>query len=144
MLQPTLLKKLLPYIIKPITYLINTSLSNGEFAANWRTAIIKPPLKKPGLELMTENYRPVSNLSFLSKLLEKCALVRFNNHYNENNLMPSYQSSYREHHSCETALVRLTNDLLWNMEVQWVTALVATDLSVAFNMVDHTVLLEVL
>ena len=54
-LQPTLLKKLLPYIIKPITYLINTSLSNGVFAANWKTAIIKPLLKKPGLQLMTKN-----------------------------------------------------------------------------------------
>ena len=53
-IQPTLLKKLLPYIIKPITYLINTSLSNGVFAANWKTAIIRPLLKKPGLELMTK------------------------------------------------------------------------------------------
>ena len=93
---------------------------------------------------MTKNYRLVSNLSFLSKLLEKCALVRFNNHCKENDLMPSYQSAYREHHSCKTTLVRLTNDLLWNMEVQWVTALVAIDLSVTFNMVDHTVLLKVL
>ena len=82
-------------------------------------------------------------MSFLSKLLEKCALVRFNNHCKENDLMPLYQSAYREHHSCETALVRLTNDLLWNMEMQWVMALVAIDLSAAFNTVDHTVLLKV-
>ena len=53
-LQPALLKKLLPYIIKPITYPINTSLSNGVFVSNWKTAIIKPLLKKPGLELMTK------------------------------------------------------------------------------------------
>ena len=58
--------------------------------------------------------------------------------------MPSYQSAYREHHSYTTTLVRLPNNLLWNMEVQQVTALVAIDLSVAFNMVDHLVLLEVL
>ena len=103
------------------------------FAANWKTAIIRPLLKKPGLELMTKNYRPVSNLSFLSKLLEKCALVRFNNHCKENDLMPSYQSAYREHHSCKTALVRLTNDLLWSMDRQSVMALVAIDLSAAFN-----------
>ena len=45
-IQQTLLKKLLPYIIKPITYLINTSLSNGVFAANWKTTIIRPLLKK--------------------------------------------------------------------------------------------------
>ena len=143
-IQPTLLKKLIPCIIKPITHLINTSFSSGVFAANWKTAIIRPLLKKPSLDLKTKNYRPVSNLSFLSKLLEKCALVRFNNHCKENNLMPSHQSAYREHHSCEIALVRLTNDLLCSMENQWVTALVAIDLSVAFDKVDLTVLLKVL
>ena len=58
--------------------------------------------------------------------------------------MPSHQSAYREHHSCETALVRLTNDLLWSMEKQRVTALVAIDLSAAFDTVDHTLLLKVL
>ena len=105
-----------------------------------KTAIIRPLLKKPGLELMTKNYRPVRNLSFLSKLLEKCVLVRFNNHCKENDLIPSHQSAYREHHSCETALVRLTNDLLWSMERQQVTALVAIDLLAAFDTVDHTVL----
>ena len=93
---------------------------------------------------MTKNYRPVSNLSFLSKLLEKCALVRFNSHCKENDLMPSYQSAYREHHSCETALIRPTNDLLWSMERQRVMTLVAIDLPAAFNTVDHTVLLQFL
>ena len=72
-LQPTLLKKLLPYIIKPITYLINISLSNRVFAANWKTAIIKPLLKKPGLELMTKNYRLVSNLFPLKIIGEVCS-----------------------------------------------------------------------
>ena len=89
-IQLTLLKKLLPCIIKPITYLINTSLSSGVFAANWKTAIIRPFLKNPSLELKTKNYRPVSNFCFLSKLLEKCVLERFNNHCKENDLMPSH------------------------------------------------------
>ena len=62
----------------------------------------------------------------------------------KNDLMPSYQSAYREHHSCKTALVRLTNDLLWSMERQQVMALVAIDLSAGFDTVDHTVLLKVL
>ena len=58
--------------------------------------------------------------------------------------MPSYQSAYREHHSCKTSIDRLTNDLLWSMERHRVTALVAIDLSAAFDTVDHTVLLKVL
>ena len=93
---------------------------------------------------MCKNYRSVSNLSFLSKILEKCALLQFNNHCIVNNLLPDYQSAYREHFSCETALVKLVDDMLWNMEEQKVTAVVAIDLSVAFDTVDHDVLLDVL
>ena len=62
----------------------------------------------------------------------------------ENNLLPGYQSVYREHFSCETALVKLIDDILLNMEGQELTALVAIDLSASFNTVDHDVLLDVL
>ena len=86
----------------------------------------------------------MSNLPFLSKVVEKSVLLRFNRHCNENNLMPSYQSAYRANFSCKTALVKLTNDLLWAMEYQEVTPLVAIDLSVAFDTVDHDMLLSVL
>ena len=109
-----------------------------------KTAIIKPLLKKAGLELICKNYRPVSNLSFLSNILEKCALLQFNNHCTVNNLLPDYQSAYREHFSCETTLVKLLDDIVWNMETQKITAVVVIDLSAAFNTVDHDVLLDVL
>jgi hypothetical protein len=111
---------------------------------NWKTAIIRPALKKPGLDLTPSNYRPVSNLGFLSKVLEKVALSQFMNHSNDNQLMPDYQSAYRQHYSCETALVKMMDDLLWSMERQTVTALVAVDLSAAFDTVDHDILLSVL
>ena len=65
-------------------------------------------------------------------------------HCDENNLMPDYQSAYRANFSCETALLKLTNDLLWAMEHQEVTPLVAIDLSAAFDMVDHDLLLSIL
>ena len=86
----------------------------------------------------------VSNLSFLSKILEKCAPLQFNNHCTVNNLLLDYQSAYREHFSCETALVKLMDDILWNMEAQEITAVVAIDLSAAFDTIDHDVLLDVL
>ena len=70
-----ILKQILPSVITPITNLINKSLEKGVFADKWKTAIIKPLLKKVGLEPICRNYRPVSNLSFLSKLLEKCVLL---------------------------------------------------------------------
>ena len=143
-MPPTILKQIIPSIITHITNLINESLENGVFANRWKTAIIKPLLKKAGLELICKNYRPVSNLSFLSKIHEKCALLQFNNHCTVNNLLLDYQLAYREHFSCETALVKLMDDILWNMEAQEITAVVAIDLYVAFDTVDHDVLLDVL
>ena len=74
-MPPEIMKKIISSIITPITNLINNSLENGVFASKWKTAIIKPLLKKAGLDLICKNYRPVSNLSFLSKILEKCALL---------------------------------------------------------------------
>ena len=97
-----------------------------------------------GLALVASNYHPVSNLQFLSKVLERCVVNQFTAHCDANNLFPSYQLAYRRNYSCETALIKITNDCLWTMENQMVTALGAIDLSVAFDTVDHEILLEVL
>ena len=142
---PTLLlKEILPAILPVITKIINLSLSEGIFADSWKLAVVRPTIKKLGQELHCANYRPVSNLPFLSKVLEKAALVQFMEYSNCNGLLPDYQSAYRANFSCETALVKLMNDLLWSMEHQQITALMAIDLSAAFDTVDHEVLLSVL
>ena len=65
-----LLKDILPSVIEPITKIVNTSLQQEIFSKHWKTAVIQPLLKKIGLELITSNYRPVSNLTFLSKVVE--------------------------------------------------------------------------
>ena len=140
----SILKSILPGVLPVITKITNLSLTQGTFVSTWKTAIVRPLLKKPGLEPTLANYRPVSNLCFLSKVLEKAVLNQFMDHCNEHSLFPDYQSAYRRHHSCETALVKLFNDILWNMEDKEVTALLAIDLSVAFDTVDHEVLLDVL
>ena len=143
--MPTkLLRKVISAVSPIITKIINLSLEEGVFVEQWKSAIIRPTLKKCGLDLILSNYRPVSNLPFLSKVLEKVALTQFMEHCNINNLIPDYQSAYREHFSCETALTKLNDDLLWAMEKQQVTALMALDLSAAFDTVDHQILLEVL
>ena len=115
-LPSSLFKDLAPHIIDIIMELVNTSLIEGIFLNNWKTAIIKSLLKNLGLEPIATNYCPVSNLPFMSKLVEKCMLKQFNKHCNIQNLMPSYQSVYRANHSCETSLLRLCNDILWAME----------------------------
>ena len=114
------------------------------FAESWKTSIVKPLLKKVGLELIFRNYRPVSNLKFLAKVVKKCTLLQFNEHCSMNSLLPSYQSAYRKFYSCKTSLLKLANNLLNEMENQRVSALVVMDLSAAFNMVDHKILLDVL
>ena len=81
-----------------------------------KKAIINPLLKKLGLELMKKNYRPVSNLAFISKLIEKAVAVQLIEHLKINKLYDKFQSAYRTYYSTETALLRVKNDLLL---IQW-------------------------
>ena len=127
-----------------LTKIINLLLTEGLFVEEWKVAIIHPLLKKPRYDLMCSKYRPVSNLPFLSKVVEKAALKQFITHCDENSLLLSYQSAYRRNYSCETALVELSDDLLWSMERQIVNLLVTIDLSAAFDTVDHGILIDVL
>ena len=71
-------------------------------------------------------------------------LIQLNEHCSNQNLMSSYQSAYRANHNYKTSLLKLCNNILWTMERKEITALVALDLSVAFDTVDHSVLLNVL
>ena len=73
----SLLKEILLAVAPLLAKIINISLEHGIFAAAWKIAIIRPFLKKVGLDLISSNYRPVSNLVFLSKVLEKAVLEQF-------------------------------------------------------------------
>ena len=138
------LQEIIEGCIPSITHLVNSSLDQGAFCNAWKEAIVKPLIKKKSLGTQNSNYRPVSNLSFISKIIEKVTLEQFNTHCSENSLVPEYQSAYRKNHSCETSLVKLVNDILWNMDRQLVTSIVILDLSAAFDTVDHDLLLDVL
>ena len=116
----------------------------GEFCEEWKTAIVKPLLKKPGLDLINKNYRPISNLPFISKLVEKCMLKQLLDHCENRDLLPDFQSAYCEHYSRETSLIKLTNDILWSMEREQVTAIAILDLLAAFNTVDQEIWLQIL
>ena len=100
-LPTKILKKALPGVIEAVTNIVNISISEGVFPRAWKTAIIRPPLKKQGLDLALSNYRPVNNLPFLSKVLEKAVLRQFNKHTEKERLMPDYQSAYRKNYSWE-------------------------------------------
>jgi len=123
---------------------VNGSLQHGRFYDDWKTAIVTPLLKKPGLDLVSSNYRPVSNLSFISKLAEKGVIHQLNEYFTENDLHFNHQSAYKNNFSTETALCALVNDVLWSMERSQVSILVALDLSAAFDTVDHGILTSLL
>ena len=83
----SLLKSILPSIITCIARIMNISLMQGIFASNWKTAIMHPLLKTLWMELILSNFRPVSNLPFLSKVMEKCALTNLEDHEDASHLL---------------------------------------------------------
>ena len=103
------LSTLLPFITK----IINTSLQSGQMPSQLKVAKLRPLLKKPSLDhTQFSNYRPVSNLTFLSKAIEKLVANQLISYINKNNLNESFQSAYKQYHSTETALIRVHNDIL--------------------------------
>ena len=137
-------KKLVPYLITELTIIVNKLLTEGEFAASWKTSVTKPLIKSTKLERVRQSYRPVGNLVFISKIVEQCMLTQFNEHCGLNKLMPEYQSTYRKFHSFETSLINLVNTILWNMENQKVTSCLIMDLSAAFDTINFQILEDVL
>lgn len=124
-----------------ITKIVNTSLTTGKVPLSWKEAVVHPTQKKPNINEF-KNLRPVNNLTFVSKLTERAVFNQLHNHLSENDLYPKVQSAYRQHHSTETALLKVHNDILLNMNKQHITLLVLLDLSAAFDTVDHSLLLN--
>ena len=91
-----------------------------------------------------KSWRPISNLSFLSKLVERVAVNRLNDHLSNYNLLPANQSAYRAHHSTETAVFAIVNDITRSIDDGHLCALVLLDLSAAFDTIDHDIMLETL
>jgi len=142
-LIPTLLlKSCLDSLLLPITNIINLALSEGIFPQSFKSATVRPHLKKYNLSQDDlSSYRPISNLNFISKVLERIIHTRINNHLQTFHSICPFQSAYRKFHSTETALLRIHNDLLLASNQQKVSALVLLDLSAAFDTIDHQILI---
>ena len=128
-----------------ITHIVNLSIGQACVPSVLKTAHILPILKKPNLDPQSlSNYRPISNLPFLFKILERVVFSRLLDYCIENNLLDPFQSAYRPHHSVETLLTNVSNYVLHEMDKGKVTGMILLDLSAAFDTVNHTVLINTL
>ena len=140
----TLLKSMVEEVTPVITCIINVFLLSGEFSKNLKDTHLKLLIKKKRLDLVIKSFHPVSNLSYVSKLVERFAADQLVDHVIQNGLSEKFQLVYRASHSTERALTHVRNDILLNMDNQESTCLVLLDLSAAFDTLDHATLLKCL
>ena len=141
---PTSFLKVLMNVLLPIlTNIINMSFDQGIMPSELKRALVTPLLKKLGMDVeVLKNFRPVSNLPFLSKLIERVAAKRLLSHMSLNGLHEPFQSAYKQFHSTETALLRIQSDILLALDQRKCVLLVMLDLSAAFDTIDHNTLLS--
>ena len=133
-----LIKKLSSVFAPIIAFLVNTSIRCSTLPAHHKSAVIRPRIKKQGLDASDPgNYRPISNLSFISKFIERVIHRQLSTYAESNSLLPSTQSGFRRSHSTETAVLKVYNDVVLALDSGLQTALLLLDSSAAFDWVDH-------
>ena len=104
-------------VLAMVRGIVRQSFSNGIFPTSLKTSLVRPKLKKPDLKPdLLANYRPIANIPFLSKVLEKPAAIQVHNYLNDNDVFPALHSAYRKYHSTENALLRVTDDILKTLD----------------------------
>jgi hypothetical protein len=126
-----------------IAHLANLSFAEGRFPCQFKVAQVTPLLKKEGLDANDPaNYRPISNLNTISKVIERLCLARILPHVAATGRFNPLQSAYRKHHSTETALLKILDDLYRIIDDRRSAVVVGLDLSAAFDTIEHDILLE--
>ena len=138
-----LFKQCLDTLLPSVTSIVNSSLSSGVFPSSMKMSHVRPLIKKLSLDPeVYKNYRPVSNLSFISKLIEKAVSQQLKDHLSNCHMDEPMQSAYKSKHSTETALLKVQNDILCALDENKMVILVLLDLSAAFDTISHDILLQ--
>ena len=143
-LPPSVLKECIQTLLPFLVVLVNYSLKQGSIDG-LTEAVIRPLLKKAGLDPnIFSNLRPISNLTFISKLIERVVNIRISDHMKANNLDCPSQYGYKKHHSTETLLVHFLNEIMVAVDSKSGVVVLIIDLSAAFDTVSHSLLLNIL
>ena len=138
-----LLKENADMFIPIVRSVINKYFNQGIFPGSLKHGTVRPILKSKDADIENfKNYRPVTNTTFLAKLVEKAANTQLVNYLESNNLFPAHQSAYRKQHSCETTMIKVIDDIQTLISQKKTVMLVLLDLSSAFDTIDQDILLS--
>ena len=136
-----LLKEAAPVVVPSLTHIINLSITTGIFPDEWKLARVSP-IYKEGAKSDPNNYRPISVLPVISKLIEKIVCDQFYEYLIMYDLLADTQSGFRPGHSTQTALLEATNEWYQNIDSGLINGVLFLDLKKAFDTVDHRILLQ--
>uniref|UniRef100_A0A3P9K1B3 Reverse transcriptase domain-containing protein n=1 Tax=Oryzias latipes TaxID=8090 RepID=A0A3P9K1B3_ORYLA len=139
LIDPYFLKLAADFVAEPLTILFNLTVETKEIPSIWKSAFVLP-LLKGGDPAILANYRPISNLSVLCKILESLVSEQLKYFLFSNSILSKYQSGFRKKHSTVTAAMKVINDIIVALDKKQYCASLFIDLSKAFDTVDHGVL----
>jgi len=128
------LKLCADFVLHPLCHIINSAFTLSTFPDAWKQAKVIPVYKSQN------EFRPISILPLLLKIIEKIMLLQISKFVNEENLLNIYQSGFRSGHSCTTALLKIINDIGEAIIKDKVSIYISLDFSKAFDSIDHFIL----
>ena len=130
------------HIADSLLYIINDSLSNGVFPEDWKLARVTPVFKNNGDVDAMSNYRPISVIGHIAKMVEQLVRSQLVNYLEEHSFITPDQSAYLKGHSTQTSLHRVIDDWLENINENQITGVCLLDISKCFDTISHSILLQ--